>query len=66
MKKFLVPIDAVTTAYYAIEAETEDEAFEKAEEIIDGEDFFDTYREKCDFAEVSVDHWMKLSTIEEV
>lgn len=54
MAKFDVMIDTYATCTFEIEAETREEAFEKAEELIQTGDFFDKYRAGCDFFEPSV------------
>lgn len=54
MAKFAVMIDTYATATFMIEAETEDEANDKAEKFIDADDFFVKYREDCDFFEPTV------------
>lgn len=54
MAKFLVMIDTYATASFEIEAETEDEAYDKCDELIASDNFFDKYRKECDFFEPSV------------
>ena len=54
MAKFDVTIDCSACATFEIEAETEDEAYEKAEEFIQQDDFFVKYREQCDFIDPQV------------
>ena len=51
MKKFSIMVDTYATSTYEVLAETEDEAREKVQEIIDGENFFEEYRKNCEFFE---------------
>lgn len=53
MKKFFIMVDTYATATYEVLAETQDEAHEKVQEIIDGENFFEEYRKNCEFFEPS-------------
>lgn len=54
MAKFDVTIDCSAVATFEIEAETIDEAYEKAEEFIQTDDFFEQYRTQCDFIDPQV------------
>ena len=54
MAKFNVTIDCSASATFEIEAETQDEAYETAEEFIQHSDFFVKYREQCDFFDPTV------------
>ena len=54
MAKFLMTIDTYASATYEIEAENADEAEEKMQTIIDGENFFNEYRKQCDFFEPAI------------
>ncbi len=54
MAKFTVFIDCVATKSYEIEAESANAACEIAEQMINGEDFFEQYRQGCDIMEPSV------------
>lgn len=55
MKKFKVSIDADATLTYEIEAETQEEAYAKAEEMISEDpDFYENYREDCELMDARV------------
>ena len=54
MAKFDVTIDCSACATFEIEAENQDQAYEKAEEFIQQGDFFVKYREQCDFFDPTV------------
>lgn len=54
MAKFLVSIDAEATWTYEIDAETQKEAYEKAEKMLDEEGFIERYREDCEFMDARV------------
>ena len=55
MKKFKVSIDAEATWTYEIEAETQEEAYAKAEEMISEDpDFYENYREDCELMDARV------------
>ena len=55
MKKFNVSIDAEATWTYEIEAETQEEAYAKAEEMISEDpDFYENYREDCELMDARV------------
>lgn len=51
MAKYTIMVDTYATASYVIEAESMDEAHEKLDEIIQGDNFFEEYRKNCDFFE---------------
>jgi len=51
MAKYTIMVDTYATASYVIEAESRDEAQEKLDEIIQGDNFFEEYRKNCDFFE---------------
>ena len=53
MKKFYIMVDTYATSTYEVLAKTEDEAREKVQKIIDGENFFEEYRKNCEFFEPS-------------
>ena len=49
MKTFMVSIDVDATWTYEIEAETQEEAYAKAEEMISEDpDFYENYRRECE------------------
>lgn len=54
MAKYTVFIDCVTTKTYEIEAESANAACEIAEQMINGEDFFEKYRRDCEIMQPSV------------
>ena len=56
MKKYLVCVDTYACASYEVEANSPEEAEDKVYEMIDKEDFFDTYRKDCDFFEPTTDY----------
>lgn len=49
MKKYTIVVDASVTMSFVVEANSAEEAEEKMEEIIQGENFFADYRKGCDF-----------------
>ena len=59
MKKFICFIDCYTPKRYIVEAETREEAEDKAQEIIDCENFFEEYRKDCDFFEPTVSDYIE-------
>lgn len=55
MKKFDVSIDVDATWTYEIEAESQEEAYEKAEEMISNDpDFYENYRSVCELMDARV------------
>ena len=54
MAKFLVSVDAEATWTYTIEAETQEEAYDKVEKMLDEEDFMEQYRKDCELMDARV------------
>lgn len=54
MAKYTVLIDTYACASFVVEADSPEEADEKAQEFIDSENFFVKYREDCDFFEPTI------------
>lgn len=55
MAKFMVSIDAEATWTYEIEAGSQEEAYEKAEDMISNDpDFYDNYRNDCELMDARV------------
>ena len=49
-KKYTVFVDCSATMAYVVDAESADAACEKVEEMVQGADFFETFRNACEIA----------------